>query len=266
MGLVLSSSINIYLIWYGRWAASHQLLIKDFLLSISTSDRCAIPSPSVSQWWRTVSLYTDQTNANISSSVLVAGEYSDPAAPKAPTSPCSRSSLLTSPIKTLPCRPQERHLPHPHLWGRHCPRLLSGRLRLPLLHLLVRGGYMMPYAWAGNSGKQCPEVCAYPFAVPRYIGGGRSGALAPPNTDDKRDRARAGRASIEPTGERVVCGGGPHGTDGDRGPVREAVRDRGRGRVHWAGDEGQRGKDVQREGEERSGVRSFWCSGSGVLF
>ena len=42
----------------------------------------------------------------------------------------------------------------------------------------------------------------------------------------------------------------PHSTDGDQGPVRGAVRDGGRGRVHRAGDEGQRGKDVQREGEE----------------
>lgn len=31
--------------------------------------------------------------------------------------------------------------------------------------------------------------------------------------------------------------------------MRGAVRDGGRGRVHRAGDEGQRGKDVQREGE-----------------
>ncbi|KAL2547084.1 Protein EXORDIUM-like 5 [Forsythia ovata] len=52
-------------------------LIKDFLLSISTFNHRAAPFPSVAEWWRTVSLYTDQTGANISRSVILAGEYSD---------------------------------------------------------------------------------------------------------------------------------------------------------------------------------------------
>ncbi|GFS37651.1 EXORDIUM like 5 [Actinidia rufa] len=77
MGPVLSSPINIYLIWYGKWAPAQQLLIKDFLLSISTNNHRAAPSPSVADWWSTVSLYTDQTGANISRSVLIAGEYAD---------------------------------------------------------------------------------------------------------------------------------------------------------------------------------------------
>ncbi|GKE85087.1 EXORDIUM-like protein 3 [Tanacetum coccineum] len=32
-------------------------------------------------------------------------------------------------------------------------------------------GYTLPYAWIGNSRKQCPGTCAYPFAVPDYIPG-----------------------------------------------------------------------------------------------
>lgn len=44
-------------------------------------------------------------------------------------------------------------------------------------------GYTLPYAWIGNSGKQCPEVCAYPFAVPGYMGSGGPGLLYPPNGD-----------------------------------------------------------------------------------
>ncbi|KAL5101046.1 hypothetical protein RYX36_005373 [Vicia faba] len=66
MGPVFSSPINIYLIWYGNWARPHKQLIKDFLLSISDT---TAPHPSVSDWWRTVSLYTDQTGANISLSI-----------------------------------------------------------------------------------------------------------------------------------------------------------------------------------------------------
>ncbi|KAJ6986258.1 hypothetical protein NC653_023987 [Populus alba x Populus x berolinensis] len=45
MGPVLSSTpINIYLIWYGRWAISQKLLIKDFLYSISPTTVAAKPS------------------------------------------------------------------------------------------------------------------------------------------------------------------------------------------------------------------------------
>ncbi|PWA41329.1 phosphate-induced protein 1 [Artemisia annua] len=44
-------------------------------------------------------------------------------------------------------------------------------------------GSTLPYAWVGNSGKQCPQVCAYPFAVPGYMGGGGPGSLKPPNGD-----------------------------------------------------------------------------------
>ncbi|CAI9756437.1 unnamed protein product [Fraxinus pennsylvanica] len=95
MGPVLSSPINIYLIWYGKWAASQKMLIKDFLLSISNFNPS---SPSVAEWWRTVSLYTDQTGANISRSVLLAGSHRH-----------------RSPIKALPRRPQERHLPNLNL-------------------------------------------------------------------------------------------------------------------------------------------------------
>ncbi|KAK8487229.1 hypothetical protein V6N11_013952 [Hibiscus sabdariffa] len=44
-------------------------------------------------------------------------------------------------------------------------------------------GHTLPYAWIGNSGKQCPEVCAYPFAIPGYMGSGGPGALVPSNGD-----------------------------------------------------------------------------------
>ena len=32
-------------------------------------------------------------------------------------------------------------------------------------------GHTLPYAWVGDSGKQCPGTCAYPFAVPSYMNG-----------------------------------------------------------------------------------------------
>ncbi|KAJ4889139.1 Protein EXORDIUM-like 5 [Raphanus sativus] len=103
MGPVLSSSpINIYVIWYGRWSRPHKALIRDFLNSISDAKA---PSPSVAEWWRTATLYTDQTGANVSRSVLIAGEYSDAKYSTDRASRASRSKKSSpAPRDPLPSR------------------------------------------------------------------------------------------------------------------------------------------------------------------
>lgn len=183
MGPVLSSPIKIYLIWYGKWPQSQKLLIKDFLLSISST---AAPSPSVADWWRTVSLYTDQTGANISRSVSIAGEYADLR--------YSHGTHLTrlSVQEVIASAVQAKPFPVDHRNGIYLI-LTSEDVTMEEFCRAVCGfhyftfpskvGYTLPYAWVGNSGKQCPEVCAYPFAVPGYMGGGGPGHLAPPNAD-----------------------------------------------------------------------------------
>ncbi|KAI3834357.1 hypothetical protein MKX03_030164 [Papaver bracteatum] len=187
MGPVLSSPINTYIIWYGKWVPSQKLIIKDFLLSISSStNHRTSPSPSISQWWKTASLYSDQTNSNVSSTVLIAGEYVD--------SKYSQGKHLTrltiqhvigNAVKTAP-------FPVDHKNGIYLI-LTSDDVTMQDFCRAVCGfhyftfpsivGYTLPYAWVGNSGKQCAEVCAYPFAVPGYMAGGGPSALKPPNGD-----------------------------------------------------------------------------------
>lgn len=75
MGPVLTSAIHVYIIWYGAWGASQKSIIRDFLNSVSSPSQ--VPGPSVQQWWSTVQTYTDQTGANISASIVVAGEHVD---------------------------------------------------------------------------------------------------------------------------------------------------------------------------------------------
>ncbi|XP_010266210.1 PREDICTED: protein EXORDIUM-like 5 [Nelumbo nucifera] len=185
MGPVLSSPINIYLIWYGKWAPSQKLLIKDFLLSISANHRAA-PSPSVSGWWSTVSLYTDQTGANISRSVLVAREYVDHLYSHGThLTRLSIQQVIANAVKSAP-------FPVDHKNGIYLI-LTSSDVSVQDFCRAVCGfhyftfpsmvGYTLPYAWVGNSGKQCPEVCAYPFAIPGYMAGGGPGSLRPPNGD-----------------------------------------------------------------------------------
>lgn len=183
MGPVLSSPINIYLIWYGKWAPSQQLLIKDFLLSISARSS---PRPSLSDWWQTVSLYTDQTRANISRSVLIAGEYSDRRYSLGThLTRLSMQQVIAEAVRSKPFPVDHKNgiyliLTSVDVTVQDFCRAVCGFHYFTFPSMV---GYTLPYAWVGNSGKQCPEVCAYPFAVPAYMAGGGPGELKPPNGD-----------------------------------------------------------------------------------
>ncbi|CAN1156571.1 Protein EXORDIUM-like 5 [Linum perenne] len=189
MGPVLSSSpINVYLIWYGNWPNSHKLLIKDFIHSISPSHSTPTPTPtpSVSQWWRTVSLYTDQTGANVSRSIIVAGEYSDRSYSHGKQlTRLSVQQVIATAVRSAPFPVDHKNgvyliLTADDVAVQDFCRAVCGFHYFTFPSMV---GYTLPYAWVGNSGKQCPEVCAYPFAVPGYMGGGGPGALKAPNGD-----------------------------------------------------------------------------------
>lgn len=249
MGPVLSSPINIYLIWYGNWSPSQQLLIKDFLLSISTFNHRAAPSPSVSEWWQTVSFYTDQTGANISRSILIAGEYSDHIYSHGThLTRLSIQQVIATAVKSKPFPVDHKNgiylvLTATDVTVQDFCRAVCGFHYFTFPSMV---GYTLPYAWVGNSGKQCPEVCAYPFAVPGYMGGGGPGALRPPNGDVGVDGMisvighelaelssnplvnawYAGEDPTAPTEIGDLCEG-LYGTGGGGGYIGQVKRDRG---------------------------------------
>ncbi|XP_057805889.1 protein EXORDIUM-like 5 [Salvia miltiorrhiza] len=183
MGPVLSSPINVYLIWYGKWAPSSQLLIRDFLLSISAA---APRSPSVAEWWRTVALYTDQTGANVSRSLLIAGEYSDRLYSHGRSlTRLSVQEIIATAVRSKPFAVDHKKgiylvLTATDVAMQDFCRAVCGFHYFTFPSMV---GYTLPYAWVGNSATQCPDVCAYPFAVPAYMAGGGPGALRPPNAD-----------------------------------------------------------------------------------
>lgn len=186
MGPVLSSTpINIYLIWYGRWSRPQKLLIKDFLNSVSTA---TAPPPSVAQWWHTVSLYTDQTGSNVSRSFFIAREYNDHRYSLGNhLTRLSVQQVIASAVKSAPFPVDHKNgiyliLTADDVTVQDFCRAVCGFHYFTFPSMV---GYTLPYAWVGNSGKQCPEVCAYPFAIPAYMAGGgpTGGALKSPNGD-----------------------------------------------------------------------------------
>ncbi|XP_057510434.1 protein EXORDIUM-like 7 [Actinidia eriantha] len=171
MGPVLTAPINLYIIWYGHWNPTHQSTIRDFLYSLSSP----APFPSVSDWWRTVRLYTDQTGSNITGNIVISGEYYD-----YKYSHGNRLTRLTiqSIIKTS-VSSYPRALPLNYHNGLYMV-LTSSDVLVEEFCRAVCGfhyftfpaivGVTVPYFWVGYSGSQCPGMCAYPFAWPKYSG------------------------------------------------------------------------------------------------
>jgi len=183
MGPVLASPINLYIIWYGNWNPTHQSIIRDFLHSFSSSSSSS-SYPSVADWWRTVRLYTDQTESNITGNIVLSGEHYDTKySHGAYLSRLAIQSVIKSAVTSYP-----RALPlNPHN-GLYLV-LTSSDVRVQDFCRAVCGfhyftfpnivGVTVPYAWVGYSGKQCPGICAYPFAWPE-----NSGRPPPPGTNE----------------------------------------------------------------------------------
>ncbi|XP_057528221.1 protein EXORDIUM-like 3 [Amaranthus tricolor] len=173
MGPVMTSSITVHIIWYGKWLPSQKRIIREFINSISDE---SVPAPSVAGWWKTVQLYTDQTGANISRVVRIGSEKNDRfySHGKSLTRLSVQSvikSFITARTKPLPINPKNGIyllLTGPDVYVQDFCQQVCGFHYFTFPSIV---GYTLPYAWVGNSAKLCPGVCAYPFAVPTYIPG-----------------------------------------------------------------------------------------------
>lgn len=172
MGPVLTGNITVHTIWYGNWDMNEKSIIKDFLLSISDAHS---QSPSVSDWWKTVQLYTDQTGANVSRNVVLGPERNDLYSHGKSLTRLTVQEVINNAVTAL-----QNPLPIDAKNGIYL-LLTSKDVMVQDFCKAVCGfhyftfpsivGYTLPYAWVGNSGQQCPEVCSYPFAVPSYMTG-----------------------------------------------------------------------------------------------
>ncbi|KAK8581063.1 hypothetical protein V6N13_144108 [Hibiscus sabdariffa] len=189
MGPVLASPLKLYIIWYGNWNQTHQDTIRDFLSSFSSP----APRPSVAEWWTTVRLYTDQTGSNVTDTITLSGEFFDTKLSHGPR--LNRMSMqaiiknaITSQPKPLPLDPRNGY----YLVLTSADVIVDEFCRAVCAYhyftFPATVGVIVPYAWVGYSGTQCPGMCAYPFAWPMGMspppsGEGGSTVMRPPNGD-----------------------------------------------------------------------------------
>ncbi|KAL9283108.1 Protein EXORDIUM-like 3 [Arabidopsis thaliana] len=173
MGPVLTNNITVHPIWYGTWRKSQKKIIREFINSISA---VGSKHPSVSGWWKTVQLYTDQTGSNITGTVRLGEEKNDRfySHGKSLTRLSIQSvikSAVTSRSRPLPVNPKSGLyllLTADDVYVQDFCGQVCGFHYFTFPSIV---GFTLPYAWVGNSAKLCPGVCAYPFAVPAFIPG-----------------------------------------------------------------------------------------------
>uniref|UniRef100_A0ACD5Z3W6 Uncharacterized protein n=1 Tax=Avena sativa TaxID=4498 RepID=A0ACD5Z3W6_AVESA len=178
-GTVLSGAIPVSVLWYGHFTSAQKAVLSDFLLSLTAASPA--PTPSVSQWWNTISqLYLSKAKstagahgAKSSTQVALAGQVSD-------DNYSLGKSLKLSQLAALAARAK--------------PRKGGIALVLTAQDVAMEGFCMSrcglhasdarartAYVWVGNSASQCPGQCAWPFHKPVY--GPQAPALVPPSGD-----------------------------------------------------------------------------------
>ncbi|XP_068658810.1 protein EXORDIUM-like 2 [Aristolochia californica] len=160
------SSINVYLLWYGSFPLPNKLTISDFFASFQPSP---LRGPTVSSWWRTAGAYKDARRTPVSSTVKLAGQISDARGmlgknlKRADLTTLVKNAILN---RVFPLDPNGVYLvltASDVAVERFCMGSCG-------FHdtLAISATRRVVFAHVGDSAKQCPGLCAWPYAVPAY--------------------------------------------------------------------------------------------------
>lgn len=172
-------SINVYILWYGKFAPSQKATISDFVTSLGTP----IPThPSVSSWWATTERYTDSSRKGVSRLVKIGGQASDALYSLGKTLKRSQIGFLVRGAVAKTLFPFDAMGVYMVLTAddvyveRFCMNSCGFHESTPLTR-----SQRVLIGWVGNAGVQCAGQCAWPFAAPLY--GPPTPPLIPPNGD-----------------------------------------------------------------------------------
>uniref|UniRef100_A0A7N0UBB8 Uncharacterized protein n=1 Tax=Kalanchoe fedtschenkoi TaxID=63787 RepID=A0A7N0UBB8_KALFE len=177
-GPLLSGPISINLIWYGKFSPSQRAIISDFITSLTPSNQPP-PSaaPSVAAWWSTTQKYNKKSKSSSAPplTLALARHISDEAY-------SIGKKLSQKQIVGLASRGGQSHAVNVVLTASDVvvEGFCSSRCGT---HGSARttAGSKYAYIWVGNSERQCPGQCAWPFHQPIY--GPQIPPLLAPNND-----------------------------------------------------------------------------------
>ncbi|KAJ7550022.1 hypothetical protein O6H91_07G079000 [Diphasiastrum complanatum] len=181
--------LNVHLLWYGRFSASQQSTILDFLASFQSKEG---QQPSVRSWWKITSGYKDSTGSPVFTSVQAGEQLMDAAYSLGKNLKRADLHSLISRAVSSASFPLNLKALYVVLTAddvyvdgfcmNACASHTSANSTTP-----VNGQQKFPIAWVGNSITRCAGKCAWPFANPKAFGGPDTPALVSPNGDAGMD-------------------------------------------------------------------------------
>ncbi|CAL1372691.1 unnamed protein product [Linum trigynum] len=193
-GALLTGKISVNLIWYGKFKPSQRAIVSDFVVSLTSpaSSSKQQQHPSVQSWWKSTEKYYNlvkSSNKHSSSSSSLSLSLSSQILDE---SYSMGKSLSSKQIVQLASKGAQSNAINVVLTssdvavegfcsskcGTHGSSLSTAAYRK------INGGKKVSkfaYIWVGNSEKQCPGQCAWPFHQPIY--GPQSLPLVSPNND-----------------------------------------------------------------------------------
>ncbi|KAJ4957492.1 hypothetical protein NE237_024603 [Protea cynaroides] len=173
-GSLLSGKISVSLIWYGDFKPSQRSIISDLISSLSVSPFNTRPKPSVRTWWKTIDKYYNLTSMKLHPLSLQMGKqildenYS------------LGKSLTQKQILQLAAMGNKKNAINVVLTAADVT-FQNFCLHTCGTHVSQDKKSQLTYIWVGNSEKQCPGKCAWPFHQPIY--GPQNPPLVSPDND-----------------------------------------------------------------------------------
>merc|ERR1711915_696586 len=172
-------TVDVYVIWYGRFSPVQRSIVADFVQSLETSKAMEL---SVYSWWKTTERYSGGSNqASVISSTRLGNQKLDEGYSLGKYLKRSDIAALVETAIASRALPENGNAVYLVLTSDDVA--VEGFCMSCGFHanLLASKNLPLPYAWVGNSETQCPGQCAWPFHQPMY--GPQTPPLVAPNGD-----------------------------------------------------------------------------------
>jgi len=177
--LTTSATVDVNVIWYGRFSPAQRSIVADFVQSLEASKTL---EPSVYSWWKTTETYRGRSRKAIAMANTRLGKQKLDAGYSLGKS-LKRSQIIALVEGAIASRTLPENGNAVYLVLTSDDVTVEGFCMSCGYHAtaLPRKNVHLPYAWVGNSETQCPGQCAWPFHQPIY--GPQTPPLVAPNGD-----------------------------------------------------------------------------------
>ncbi|KAH7432291.1 hypothetical protein KP509_07G016800 [Ceratopteris richardii] len=176
--------LRLHVLWYGTFSGVQQAAIRDFLASFQATDNGngGREAPTVRQWWAMVRKYKDANGNPPAGRISLGMEFSDTAYSRGKN---LSNADMADMVDALYMANRKTRSSSMYVVMTAEDVLVEDFCMNSCGTHEVTAGAKVPFVWVGNAGKQCPGLCAWPFAVEKY--GPPGPPLTPPNGDPAAD-------------------------------------------------------------------------------